>query len=360
MGMQSDDGLTKLANTQQIRCVSVCRGLFLAALLIVTGSGASAAPTARRIILPTTSGPVADWRPGSAPRPDSGLFPPALRPDNSILTNTAPSSYSRELDSISAALDQVGVSPDSSTDVFEFGSNTQVPSTSSNSFGSSGSPLNSSALGNGPFAGLGNQLQGGGGNLMNNLLQGVALFAMLQDLFSTFGSGGSQFSSSNTGQSALMAASNLLGLLSGGGGGMLPFGGGSNSFTSAAAQRIGESTRGVPGTQSGNLACAWVVNDVFRSITGSTIVGPGGNSLSVYDTVRAMEGNPQMFREVSREQAISSGRDYISAWNPAWGGSASHIVYGRGGQGIGNSSGSRSIQTQGIGGSYARYFVINR
>ena len=116
----------------------------------------------------------------------------------------------------------------------------------------------------------------------------------------------------------------------------------------------------MPGTESGNLACAWVVNDIFRGITGSTIVGPNGNPLSVYDTVRAMEGNPQMFTEVSREQAIASGRDYVSAWNPAWGGSASHIVYGRGDQGIGNSSGSRSIGTQGIGGQHARYFIINQ
>lgn len=222
-------------------------------------------------------------------------------------------------------------------------------------------------LGRGPFAALGNFMQGGNGNLMNTLLQGLAFFSMLQDLLASFSSAGDQFNASNTGRSALMAASNLLGVVAGNGdtmfpgsgGPTLPFGG-SNSFTNAAAQRIGESTRGVPGTESGNVACAWVVNDIFRSITGNTIVGNTGNPLSVYDTVRAMEQNPQMFTEVSREQAIASGRDFVSAWNPAWGGSASHIVYGRGAQGIGNSSGSRSIQNQGIGGQHARYFIINQ
>ena len=230
-----------------------------------------------------------------------------------------------------------------------------------------GNPSGVPGLGNGPFTSVGNLFQGGNGNPMNTLLQGLAFFSMLQDLLGSFSSAGDQFNASNTGRSALMAASNLLGVLAGNGnmmfpgsgGPTLPFGG-SNSFTNAALQRLGESTLGVPGTESGNLACAWVVNDIFQSITGRTIVGPNGNPLSVYDTVRAMEGNPQMFTEVTREQAISSGRDFVSAWNPAWGGSASHIVYGRGDQGIGNSSGSRSIGTQGIGGQHARYFVINQ
>lgn len=230
---------------------------------------------------------------------------------------------------------------------------------SSSGLGSNGNPGGVPGLGRGPFSALGNALQGGNGNLMNTVLQGLAFVSMLQDLLASFSSAGAQFNASNTGRSAFMAASNLLGIAPGAGGSTLPFGG-SNSFTNAAAQRLGESTLGVPGTESGNLACAWVVNDIFRSITGSTIVGPNGNPLSVYDTVRAMEGNPQMFTEVSREQAIASGRDYVSAWNPAWGGSASHIVYGRGDQGIGNSSGSRSIGTQGIGGQHARYFIINQ
>lgn len=230
---------------------------------------------------------------------------------------------------------------------------------SNGSVGSNGDPGGVPGLGRGPFSALGNAFQGGNGSLMNTVLQGLAFFSMLQDLLASFSSAGAQFNASNTGRSAFMAASNLLGILPGTGSSMLPFGG-INSFTNAAAQRLGESTLGVPGTESGNLACAWVVNDIFRSVTGNTIVGPNGNPLSVYDTVRAMEGNPQMFVEVTREQAIASGRDYVSAWNPAWGGSASHIVYGRGDQGIGNSSGSRSIGTQGIGGQHARYFIINQ
>lgn len=362
--MRSDHDLMYPAGIKRWRWGCLRGGLFFAALLVVAGSSAVASPNARRITLPSSPpGPVPSWQLSDGPaRPSSGLFPPSLRPDNSILTDTGPSAYQREMGSISSALDRLGGAAQSPQDLFQFGSNHQVPSPS---FGGSASPVNSSALGNGPFTELGNQLQGGGGNLTNTLLQGTAFLAMLQELFSSFGSGGNQFNSSNTGRSALMAATNLLGIMSGTGGGMFPAGGmlpfgGTNSFTSAAAQRIGESTLGVPGTESGNLACAWVVNDVFRGITGNTIVGPNGNPLSVYDTVQAMERNPQMFTEVSREQAISSGQDYISAWNPAWGGSASHIVYGRGSEGFGNSSGSRSIQSQGIGGQHARFFMINR
>jgi hypothetical protein len=234
---------------------------------------------------------------------------------------------------------------------------------SNSGLGSNGSLGGVPGLGRGPFAALGNLMQGGNGNLINSLMQGLAFFGMLQDLLASFSSGGNQFNASNTGLSALMAAGNLLGLPSGAGGGMLPFGG-TNSFTNAAAQMLGRSTADVAGTgetreEWGTLACAWFVNDVFRRMTGNTIVGPNGNSLSVYDTVRAMERNPQMFTEVTREQAVGSGRDFVAAWNSAWGGEASHIVLGRGSQGIGNSSSSRTIQMQGIGGQYARYFIIN-
>lgn len=101
---------------------------------------------------------------------------------------------------------------------------------SDSGLGANTNPGGAPGLGRGPFAGLGNLFQGGNGGMMNSLLQGLAFFSMLQDLFSSFSSAGAQFNASNTGRSALMAATNLLGVAAGNGGTTSPFGG-SNSFT---------------------------------------------------------------------------------------------------------------------------------
>ncbi len=131
-------------------------------------------------------------------------------------------------------------------------------------------------------------------------------------------------------------------------GGVASFmGGAPGSFTSAIMGRIGQDTSGIPGTDGGNLACAWVVNDIFRQITGGTITGMyggGGNPLSVKDTMDAMFRNPQAFMQVSRDQAIASGRDFIIASNYSYGANGSHIGWGRGSTIWSNSSSSGSIQ----------------
>lgn len=222
----------------------------------------------------------------------------------------------------------------------------------------------SGALGNGIGAGPFGQFVGRN----NEILQGLAFIALLQSLFGDlFHFGAEQeFNSSNTGESARIAFNNLLSPTSGIGSGapsvsnpLIP-GGGSNAFTNGIAGRVGEITSGVPGTDRGNLACAWVVNDVFRQVHGSTITGPNGNSLSVYETMQAMERQPQMFTSVTREQAEASGGDYIIASNYAYGGSGSHIGIGRGSTVWSNSSGRTSIQQNYTTGSWENHYGATR
>jgi hypothetical protein len=202
----------------------------------------------------------------------------------------------------------------------------------------------------------------------NQILQGLAFIAFLQSLFGDmFHFGAEQdFNSSNTGESARIAFNNLLSPPTGAGGGvpsvsnpLIP-GGGSNAFTNGIAGRVGEITSGVPGTDRGNLACAWVVNDVFRQVNGSTITGPNGNSLSVYETMQAMERQPERFTSVTREQAEASGGDYIIASNYAYGGSGSHIGIGRGSTVWSNSSGRTSIQQNYTTGSWENHYGATR
>lgn len=222
----------------------------------------------------------------------------------------------------------------------------------------------SGALDNGIGAGPFGQFVGRN----NQILQGLAFIALLQSLFGDlFHFGAEQeFNSSNTGESARIAFNNLLSPTSGIGSGvpsvsnpLIP-GGGSNAFTNGIAGRVGEITSGVPGTDRGNLACAWVVNDVFRQVHGSTITGPNGNSLSVYETMQAMERQPQMFTSVTREQAEASGGDYIIASNYAYGGSGSHIGIGSGSTVWSNSSGRTSIQQNYTTGSWENHYGATR
>jgi hypothetical protein len=91
---------------------------------------------------------------------------------------------------------------------------------SSSGLGSNGNPGGVPGLGRGPFTALGNLFQGGDGNLMNTLLQGLAFFSMLQDLLAGFLNGDGQFNAANTGQSAQMAFANLMTSSTGGGEGL--------------------------------------------------------------------------------------------------------------------------------------------
>ncbi len=225
-------------------------------------------------------------------------------------------------------------------------------------------------LGNGFGAGPFSQLLGQN----NKLLQGLQLLAILQQLFAAFLPQDSalQFNTSNTGASARTAFTNLYSNVADIGGGALSSvqtalsGGGANSFSNAIASRIGEITSGVPGTEAGNKACAWVVNDVFKQVHGATITGSNGSPLSVYDTMQAMERQPQMFTSVTREQAQASGGDYIIASNYAYGGRGSHIGFGRGETVWSNSSGRTSIQQNYTTSSWqnnygaTKYYLINQ
>jgi hypothetical protein len=120
------------------------------------------------------------------------------------------------------------------------------------------------------------------------------------------------------------------------------------TFTNAIVNRIGESTFNIPGTQNGNYACAWVVNDIYKQVTGRTITGAFGSSGSsnmlVKDTIAAMQSSPQAFRQVTQAEAINSGRDYIIASNYDYGGRGSHIGWANGNTVWSNSSGRASIQ----------------
>jgi hypothetical protein len=130
--------------------------------------------------------------------------------------------------------------------------------------------------------------------------------------------------------------------------------------------RIGESTYNVPGTQNGNVACAYVVNSVYQQATGETIVGPGGNNLSVYDTMQAMDANPSKFTQVDRATAIASGQDYIIASNYNYGSNGSHIGIGNGNTVWSNSSSSASIRQNYTADSWGnhfgatKYYIVNK
>lgn len=123
--------------------------------------------------------------------------------------------------------------------------------------------------------------------------------------------------------------------------GNVPSGGGT-TYSSSIAARVGEDTSGVPGTEGGNLACAWVVNDIYRQMTGSAIA-PTGGELSVDSTLQAMLNQPDRFALVTRQQAEASGKDYIVASSYSQGSSGRHIGIGNGSTVWSNSSSSRSI-----------------
>lgn len=117
---------------------------------------------------------------------------------------------------------------------------------------------------------------------------------------------------------------------------------GGASFSSVISSRTSESTAGIPGTENGNLACAWVVNDVYRQMTGTTITG-NGNELSVDGTVQAMLGQSDKFALVTRQQAEASGQDYVIASSYSQGSTGSHIGIGNGTTVWSNSSSKRQI-----------------
>ena len=117
---------------------------------------------------------------------------------------------------------------------------------------------------------------------------------------------------------------------------------GNGTLSSAITDRVGESTYNVPDTQNGNVACAYVVNDVYRTQTGQTITNGNGSNLSVIDTVHAMRASPDRFMAVDQATAVASGQDYIIASNPEFGSTGSHIGIGNGSTVWSNSS-SRAV-----------------
>lgn len=124
------------------------------------------------------------------------------------------------------------------------------------------------------------------------------------------------------------------------GGGPMVVGG--SSFSSAISNRIGESTAGVPGTGGGNMACAWVVNDVYRQMYGSTIA-PEGSNLSVDSTIESMLNQSDKFTLVTRQQAEVSGQDYVIASSYSQGSTGRHIGIGNGTTVWSNSSSKQAI-----------------
>jgi len=144
---------------------------------------------------------------------------------------------------------------------------------------------------------------------------------------------------------------------------------GAGTYSDAIAARVGESTAGVPLTQGGNLACAWVCNDVYKSMTGSYITDGTnweGGHLSVTSTTRAMMAQPNKFTQVSANQAINSGKDYFIVNSRDFGGGGSHIGLGNGNTIWSNSSSRKGISqnyntnswNNGFGGQ-SLYFTIN-
>jgi hypothetical protein len=116
------------------------------------------------------------------------------------------------------------------------------------------------------------------------------------------------------------------------------------SLSESIANRVGESTAGVPGTNGGDVACAWVVNDVYKNATGQYITDlTGGSNLSVADTIAAMNANPTAFTQVTRAEAIASGQDYIIASNGVIGSNGSHIGIANGTTVWSNSSSKAEI-----------------
>jgi hypothetical protein len=59
----------------------------------------------------------------------------------------------------------------------------------------------------------------------------------------------------------------------------------------AAKAFVGHSTRNVPGTDHGNLACAWAVNEVTRLALGKPISSVGGknglSTIGIFDALKA-------------------------------------------------------------------------
>lgn len=146
---------------------------------------------------------------GTQSQEPSGLFASIADPLGRLTDGFQPGSDSAISDSIEA-VDEV---PSSFSDV------SNIPFSSSG-LGSNGNPGGVPGLGRGPFSALGNALQGGNGNLMNTVLQGLAFFSMLQDLLAGFLNGDGQFNAANTGQSAQMAFANLMTSSTGGGEGL--------------------------------------------------------------------------------------------------------------------------------------------
>jgi hypothetical protein len=141
----------------------------------------------------------------------------------------------------------------------------------------------------------------------------------------------------------------------------LPPGGNATSLSHDFASRLGESTANVPGTDSGNLACAWAVNNVYHDVTGNWIASPDDGGNSVDGLYQAIQANPQTFTPVSQEQAVESGQDYIvltSAMNGI--GTGSHIGIGNGNAIYSNSSSSASLQQNFSPSGWDNYFQGER
>lgn len=200
-----------------------------------------------------------------------------------------------------------------------------------------------------PFGSMNNPL----GNITNIFGQGllnVVVQSLLQQLGIPTGGFGQQM--------AQMGAAGAMGSMMQGAG--FQGNGFPGTFSGAIANRVGESTFNVPGTNNGNVACAWVVNDVYRQMTGNTITGtygqPGSSNMLVKDTIAAMQSNPQAFRQVTQAEAIASGQDYIIASNYNYGSNGSHIGWGNGNRVWSNSSGSASIQNNYTPSGWQNYF----
>ena len=133
------------------------------------------------------------------------------------------------------------------------------------------------------------------------------------------------------------------------------------------ASLVNTNTSGIPGTNGGNVACAAVVNQVFQHVNGQTITGTTGvnTNLSVSSTLQAIQSVPGNFTQVTPEQAVASGQDYIIVSSPDIGSNGSHIGIGNGSTVWSNQSATASVQQNYTSDSWqnrfgtTQYYIVN-
>jgi hypothetical protein len=139
------------------------------------------------------------------------------------------------------------------------------------------------------------------------------------------------------------------------------------ALSQTIASTVGTTTSNIPGTNGGNVACAAVVNQIFQHVNGQTITGTSGvnTNLSVSSTLQAIQSVPGNFTQVTPEQAVASGQDYIIVSSPDIGSNGSHIGIGNSDTVWSNSSFTASVQQNYTSDSWqnkfgtTQYYIVN-